>query len=214
MPLRETLCVLGVALSVKFRVAVSALVVEGLNVTVTVQLPLGPFTGVPIMQVVAVMLKSPRFDPGRPMVGALVKFSARLPVLFRVTVLGALVTPCGTDPKLRGAPVNVTIGWPPKPVSETVCVLFATLLLLSVKTSTAVSLVGLEGLNVTFTVQVLGLGANPIEELFVQVVPAAIVKSFGTGLAPPALIEKLAKLRVAFPVFVRVAVNAAEVLPT
>jgi hypothetical protein len=106
------------------------------------------------------------------------------------------------------------MGWPPKPVSETLCMLFAVLLLLSVKTREAVSIVAVDGVNVTFTVQVLALGGNPIIELFVQVVPLAIMKSCDCGLGPPAAIEKLVNCRVKFPEFVNVAGSAAVVLVT
>lgn len=95
----------------KFNDAVSMDAVEGLNVIVTVQLPPAT-TEFRVEQVAEVIVKSPGFDPGRPMAGATVKLSARFPVFIRVTVWDALVTPCWTEPNgtLAG---RLTIGWPP-----------------------------------------------------------------------------------------------------
>jgi hypothetical protein len=107
------------ALSVKFNEAVSDDVVEGLKVSVTVQLPLMA-TGLEVEQVAAVMLKSPGFDPGAPTAGAAVKFNEPFPVFITVTVMGALVTPCWTDPNMTGEFMKLTIGMVPVPVSETV----------------------------------------------------------------------------------------------
>ncbi len=115
VPVRETLCVLGVALSVKLRDANSAEVVEGLNVSVTVQLPPAA-TGDPVTHVAPVMTKSAAFAPET--LGLLVKFRGAAPVFISVTVIGPVVTPCMAGPKGR-LPGRVTLGAVPVPVSET-----------------------------------------------------------------------------------------------
>ncbi len=116
VPVSETLCVAGVALSAKLSDAASAANVEGLNVSVTVQLPLAA-TGEAVEQVMPVIAKSAAFVPET--LGLLVKFSGAAPVFISVTIIAGLVTPFTTEPngKLAG---RVTVGVVPVPVSETV----------------------------------------------------------------------------------------------
>src|SRR5208282_827219 len=75
-PLSATLCELGVALSAKFSDALSMDAVEGLNVSVTVQLAPAA-TAFAVEQVAPVMAKSAAFAPERP--GLLEKLSEALP---------------------------------------------------------------------------------------------------------------------------------------
>ena len=103
-------------MSAKLREALSADVVEGLNVRVTVQLPPAT-TGDPVAQVIEVMGKSALFGPVR--LGLLVKLSDPLPVFISVTVIAPLVVPWGTEPN-GSLPGSVTMGAVPVPVSETV----------------------------------------------------------------------------------------------
>jgi hypothetical protein len=95
VPERETFCVIGFALSVNTNTAVSILVEEGLNVTLTVHIPPAT-TGVPTAQPPAppvVRVKSAGFVPMFAGMLMLVKLSGRFPEFIRVTVLGLLVTP-------------------------------------------------------------------------------------------------------------------------
>jgi len=95
VPVRETLCEPGVALSAKPRAAVSAEVVDGLKVTVTVQLAL-VISGLAVEQVAPVIAKSASFVP--VMAGLLVKMSDSVPTFIRITVMAVLVAPSGTGP--------------------------------------------------------------------------------------------------------------------
>jgi hypothetical protein len=121
VPVSGTLCIGGEASSAKFSEALSAVPVDGVKVSITVQVPLLPATGVPIRQVFALMAKSPALAP--VMLTAAVKFKAVFPVLVSVTLFVVLVVNCGTElnPKFGGEndatdwiplPVRLTVTWP------------------------------------------------------------------------------------------------------
>jgi hypothetical protein len=90
VPVSETVCMFGVALSAKTREALSACTVEGVNLRVTVQLD-PPGTGLAVEQVALEMAKSAKLVPVT--VGLLVNVSDPLPVFISVTVIAGLVTP-------------------------------------------------------------------------------------------------------------------------
>jgi len=83
VPDSGTLCEAGVALSAKFNDALSAPVVDGLNVRVTVQLE-PAFTGDAVEQVAETIVKSNLLVP--PRLGLLVKVSEPVPVFISVTM--------------------------------------------------------------------------------------------------------------------------------
>src|SRR5271170_6255994 len=95
-PLSATLCAPGLALSAKFREAVSMDGVEGFRVRVTVQGATAA-TWLVVEQVILVMEKSIAFAPETE--GLELKVSDAEPVFVKVTVMGALVTPSATGPK-------------------------------------------------------------------------------------------------------------------
>jgi len=90
VPVRLTTCGLLAALSVKFSEALRLPVAEGVNVTLTVQAPLG--VTVAPEQVSALLAKSLAFVP--PMV-TVEMLRLAVPVLVTVTALAALVVPTG-----------------------------------------------------------------------------------------------------------------------
>jgi len=94
-PLSGTFCGLPLAPSVKVRVPLRAPVVEGLKVTLTVQLAA---TARDAPQVVAVCGKSPA---SVPVIAMLVIVIADVPTFFSVTVLAALVNPNAKVPKFK-----------------------------------------------------------------------------------------------------------------
>jgi hypothetical protein len=96
VPVKETLCGLLEALSAKVSEALSAAIVDGLKVSITVQVAPAA-TMLAVEQVELVMTKSAAFAPVTA--GLLVKVSGPPPVFFSVTVMTGLVPPCGTEPK-------------------------------------------------------------------------------------------------------------------
>jgi hypothetical protein len=199
VPVRATLCVLGVALSAKFSDADSADVVEGLNVSVTVQLPPAT-TGVPTAQLAAVILKSALLMPETA--GALVKFSEAVPVFIRVIIAGALVTPCVTDPNPRLAG-KLTAGAVPVPLRAT---LWEAGVALSAKFNVALSAAAVEGENVSVTVQLPPAATGDA----VEQVAEAIAKS---DAFVPVTLGLLVNVRAAVPVFIRVTITCGLVEP-
>jgi len=173
--------------------------VEGLNVTMTVQLPPAT-TGVATEQVVAVMAKSAAFVPDTD--GAAVKFRGAVPVFISVTVIAALVTPCDCVPngKLAG---RVTAGAVPVPVSETVWGLGTAL---SAKLRDAFSAALVEGLNVRVTVQLEPAATGEA----VEQVAAVIAKS---AAFVPVTLGLLVNVSDALPVFISVTVIVGLVVP-
>ena len=188
---------LGVALSAKFSVAFSPEVVEGLNVTMTVQLPPAT-TWDAVEHVLVEMLKSAPLAP--VIFGLLVKFSAPLPVFMRVAVIGALVTPCVTLPKGRD-PGRLTTGAVPVPVSMTLCMLPTTPLLLSVKLIVAFSAVAVEGVKVSTTTQLEPMVTGEAVEQVV--IATTMLKSAAFAPMTAGVLEKVSD---ALPVFMRVTV--------
>src|SRR5262249_43919963 len=93
IPVIGTVCVAGVALSANVSVAFSVVpLVDGVNVSTTVQVPPVAATGVATTQVlVGSIAKSPAFVPESA--GAAENINGRLPVFVRVTVIGELVCP-------------------------------------------------------------------------------------------------------------------------
>ena len=185
MPVSPTFWVLGVALSTKLSEADSAEAVDGLKVSVIVQLPPAT-TGVPTLHDVAMIAKSPLFGPLIP--GALVKFSGAVPVFISVTIIEGLVTPCVTDPnpKLAG---KLTAGAVPVPLSATLCDAGVAL---SAKFSDALSPVIVEGEKVRVTTQLL---------------PAA------TCMAVEQVLDTMVKSAALVPVSAGFAVNISGALP-
>jgi hypothetical protein len=195
--------VLGVALSEKFREALSEDPVEGLNVRVTVQVPVTAGTGMLGTHVVEVIVKSAANVPVMP--GLLVNTTAAVPVLARFTICCELVVPSLTEPKetLEG---TSTIGVPlgvPVPVKLTLCRVGVAL---SEKVSDAPSAVLNDGRNVTVTVQ-LPPAATGVPTLHVVTV---IVKS---ELFAPVIPGVLVRSSNAVPVFISVAVFGGLVTP-
>jgi hypothetical protein len=199
VPERATLCVLGVALSAKFSDADSADVVEGLNVSVTVQLPPAT-TGVPTAQLAAVILKSALLMPETA--GALVKFSEAVPVFIRVIITGALVTPCVTDPNPRLAG-KLTAGAVPVPLRATLCEGGEAL---SAKFSVALSAPVIEGVKASVTLQ-LPLAATwfAVEQVLETMVKSPAFVPITTGL--------LVNVSGALPAFNRVTICCTLVEP-
>jgi hypothetical protein len=199
VPVSMTLCELGVALSAKFSEALSPEAVEGLKVSVTVQLPPAT-TGVPTLHEFAVMEKSALFVP--VMAGALVKFNDAVPVFISVTIIGALVTPCVTDPNPRLAG-SWTDGAVPVPLSDTLCDPGEAL---SAKFSVALSPPAIDGENVSVTVQLAPAFTGDAVEQVLE----TIMKSVAFVPVTPGL---LVNVSVAFPVFINVTVICVLVEP-
>jgi hypothetical protein len=151
VPLRETVCGLPVALSVKVTLALSAPSVLGENVTPTVQLAPGPRVAGLAGQLSELMAKLLALVPVMPM---LVNVTPTLPVFVTSVLCGELVVPVFWVPKLRllGAKVRVRVGVAPVPVNATDCGLPVAL---SVNTILAVRVPVAVGLKVTVTVHAL-----------------------------------------------------------
>jgi hypothetical protein len=96
VPVRLTVCGVFEALSAKFSEALRLPVADGLNVTLTLQVPLG--VSVAPMQVSALVAKSRAFVPPSVTVEML---RSPVPVLVTVTVWGALGLPTFCEPNVR-----------------------------------------------------------------------------------------------------------------
>ena len=143
------------ALSLMVSEALRAEIACGVNVTLIVQLPFGNT----VLAQVVVSAKSPAFVP---VIETLTPVKFVFPVLVRVTTCTGLVVPCAWLPKVILVGARLTPGPLPVPVRLTVCVLPATLLVLSVMVSVAVRLPGPEGVKVTLIVQLpLGVSDAP-----------------------------------------------------
>jgi hypothetical protein len=200
VPERLTLWGLPAASSLMATLALSLPVVEGVKVTVMVQLALAARVPAPTGQVL-VWAKSLALVPVSPM---LLMVRGAVPLLVSVTLFPALVVPMSWVPNARLVGLRVTAGAVPVPVRATVCGLP---LALSVIEREAVSLPLMVGLKVTE---------------MVQLVPAAIVAELppfrheSVSAKSPALVPvspMLLMLRSALPLFVKVTVWAALVVP-
>ena len=140
VPLRLTVCGLFAAASVKVSVPVAAPVAAGVKVTPTVQV--APAATL-LPQVLLAIVKW-------AVAAMLVKLSAVVSWLVRVTVLDELVLPTTTVPKLKLLADRVT-GCVPVPVRLTFCGLVKAL---STNVSVPLSAPRIDGVKVTPTVQV------------------------------------------------------------
>jgi len=194
VPVSETVWGLPGALSVSVRLPERLPAAVGVNVTFMTQLPLAA-TGVLVLQVVplAATAKS-------PVTAMLVKLKGAAPVLFTVTVLGALVVPSGWFPKGRFVGDSETAGVVPVPVSETVWGLDV---VLSDRVRAPLAAPAPDGANAKATWHVPE-GAITVE--VEQVVDASIRK--------PALTVILVNPRLAAPVLVMVTVKSELCVPT
>ena len=196
VPLKVTVCGLPLALSVKTSEALKLPVVAGVNVTLTAQVMVGA-TVAPV-QVSALLAKSLGFVPP---IAAVEMFRLLVPVLVTVTVWAVLVV-LASWVKVKPGAEKLTAGAVPVPLKVTVCGLP---LALSVKTSEALKLPVVAGVNVTLTAQVLpGVTVAPVQ------VSALLAKSLGF-VPPRAAVEML---RLLVPVLVTVTVWAALVVLT
>jgi hypothetical protein len=127
-------------------------------------------------------------------------FNAALPELLRVTDCAGLVVPRVWVMKVRLEAVRVTVGLVPVPVRLTVCGLPAAL---SEMFTVAVRLPAAAGVNVTLIVQF----SSAASEL-----PHVEVSGKSAALAP--VTAMLVKFKVPLPLFVRVTVWAAALVPT
>jgi hypothetical protein len=181
---------------VKTSEALKLPVVAGVNVTLTAQVMVGA-TVAPV-QVSALLAKSLGFVPP---IAAVEMFRLLVPVLVTVTVWAVLVV-LASWVKVKPGAEKLTAGAVPVPLKVTVCGLP---LALSVKTSEALKLPVVAGVNVTLTAQVLpGVTVAPVQ------VSALLAKSLGF-VPPRAAVEML---RLLVPVLVTVTVWAALVVLT
>ena len=199
VPVSITVCVLGVALSTKLSEAFSAAAVDGLNVSVTVQLPPAT-TALPTVHVVAMMAKSAPFVPET--LGALVKLRGAVPVFISVTIIEGLVTPWVTDPNPRLAG-TLTDGAVPVPLRDTPWVPGVAL---SAKFSVALSPATVDGANVSVTVQLAPAATCDA----VEQVEDTITKS---DAFVPVRFGLLVNVNDALPVFIRVTIIWVLVAP-
>jgi hypothetical protein len=107
VPVRLTVCVAGLALSVIVKVAVSEPTTVGVKVTPRVQLSPAATLGPQLL----VSAKSPLFVPAMV---TLVMLSGALPVLVSAMGAAALVVPIGWLPKLYDGNDRVTTGASPR----------------------------------------------------------------------------------------------------
>jgi hypothetical protein len=133
----------------------------------------------------------------------MLKVKLAFPVLFRVTVCAALVVPTFWLLKVRLEGVTPAKGALPVPERVTVCVVPATLLLLSVMVREAVRLPMAVAVNVTLRVQLPPAASEP---------PQVLVSPKSPGLAPVNAMPLMDK--ATFPVLFKVTVCAALVVPT
>lgn len=185
-PIRLTVCGLPEALSAIVTEAVRPPMAVGAKVTVMLQLPPAGTEPPQLLD----SLKSPAFGPVTVM---LVMVKAAVPVLLMVTGWAALVIPRVWLVKVRLVEVRLTLGPLPMPIRLTLCVLPATLLLLSVTISVAARVPGRVGVKFTLIVQ-FPPAATELPQLLLW------PKSPGLPPANP----KLVMLNAEFPVLVRV----------
>ena len=203
MPVRFTVWVLPATLlllSVMVTAAVRVPPAEGLKVMLMVQLLLAASEPAQL----SLSRKSPTSAPVKEMLRVKVAF----PVLFRITDCAELGLPTGWLPKVKLEAERLAKGPEPVPVRLTLCVLPATLLLLSVIANVAVRVPEAAGLNVTAIVQLAFAATGVLVE---QVVPLdAMAKSL--GLAP--VNAMLPTVREALPVLDTVTDWDELVVPT
>ena len=192
-PLSETLCGLFGASSVMVSEAARVPMAEGVNVTFIVQLAAG--ATIAPMQLPPAMAKSPAFVL---VMVTLEMFNVAVPLLVRVTGVGALVVPtaCGAKVTLDG--FGITAEAVPVPVSGTVCGLPAAS---SVRLTLAARAPGAVGVKMTLKVQLVDAGSGPPLGT-VQGVPPEPVTVKSPALVPVTLI--LLTFSVAVPVLVSV----------
>jgi hypothetical protein len=185
VPVRLETCGLLLAESLTLSWPVRVPLAAGVKVTLIVHLPLA---GRLVPQVVAETAKS-------PLVEIEIAFSDTDCSLVSVKIFGGLVVPTFRAGYVPDAGAS-TAGSTPVPESGTVCVCGTPL---SVKTSCPVRVPGADGVKVTFTLHVL-----PIARLEPQVLEA-------TANSPPEVM--LVRFKVAVPLFARVTIFAALVVP-
>jgi hypothetical protein len=105
VPVKPNVCGLLEALSVKLSVPARLPVADGVKVTPTVQVR-KEVTVAPVHES-APLAKSPAFEPPTVTVE---RIRLAVPVLVRVTVIGALVVPIFSEPKGRGDGARLTDG--------------------------------------------------------------------------------------------------------
>lgn len=192
VPVRLTNCGLPAALSAMLTEAVRVPIAAGVNVTLIVHVP---FTATELPHVL-VTVKSLGSVPVAPI---LVIVKLAFPVLVRVTDCAALVVFRFWLAKVRVEAVRLTAGPEPVPVRASVCGLLLRLSAMLTEAARAPSAVGV---NFTVIVQV-ALSASELPQLFVS--------EKSPGLAPVRVMLVMVKL--ALPVFVRIEVCAALVVP-
>src|SRR5208337_3257708 len=175
VPVRLTVCVAGLALSVMVTAPVLVPVALGLKVTLRVQLA----PAATLEPQVLVWEKS-------PLTVMRVMLRVAFPVLLRVTLLALLLVPTFCDGKVKEVGERLTAGAVPVPVRLTVCVAG---LALSVMVTAPVRVPAAVGLKVT---------------LRVQLAPAATLEPQVLVWEKSPLTVMLVMLRVALPVFLRV----------
>jgi hypothetical protein len=116
VPLKGTFCVLPEALSENVRLALSAPIMLGANVTLAVQLA----PAATVEPQVFVWLKSGAFVP--VMVMPVIE-SETVPEFVRATTWAAVLVPTAIVPKATLAGARVATGIPPEPLRGTFCVL-------------------------------------------------------------------------------------------
>lgn len=202
VPISRTDWLLGEALSAKFSEAFSAPTIDAVSLTITVQLPPPEATGLAVVHVLELIVKSAAFVPVMP--GLLVKLRAAVPVFVRVADIVELIpTAIMLYWMLAG---SMTTGIPdgvPVPDRVTLCVLGVAL---SEKLREAFSVVVVEGLKVTMTVQLppATTGLAVVQLLKVMLKSAELV---------PVIPGALVKFSEPFPMFIRVTVMGELVTP-
>jgi hypothetical protein len=171
-------------------------------VSVTVQVILTG-TWLAVEQVLDMMVKSAAFAPER--LGLLVKVSGTVPVFVSVTTTGPLPGLGKSRKEPNGTLAGKVTGGMPVPTSDTLCVLGEAL---SAKLSEAFSAAPVEGVNVRVTTQLIPAATGVEVEQVVD--PATIAKSAALVPVMPGLLEKV---REPVPVFVRVTIMEALVVP-
>jgi hypothetical protein len=202
VPFKVTVCGLGVAVSLKFNVAVRLPAVVGVNVTPTVQVLGDGAVGTVIpVQLSELLAKSPGFVPVSE---TLVMVTLALPPLVRVTICtGVLVVPTAWLPNVKVEAERPTDPSMPVPIKLTACGLPA--VALSAILTAAVRLPEAEGVKVTVMVQ-LRLAPSELP----QVLPVRGEKS---PLLVP-VTETTILFKLTLPVFVSVMTCGVLGVPT